>query len=496
MDPETNNEDDGLELLQRARLLVQAATNLPDFSTLFSKRTDANANASNDTRHRSKPPKRSKKAISPPTNQQPERYDNKSMKDFCSEATVENLGRIKQLIICRDEQPTKRPVVKRKPKPKSPVKEPDKVESEEKKAVDALARKYAQERAAARVAAKLREKMEEARQEEQTKAECVQEFYETLEEKELRLKQDRKRAKERAKALREKLNHKPMEEPQPQRPEHNPDQIEKFQRETKERLKRAKDQKKLAEMQKQEQMMKEQEEKQAHQAEDEAAAEEARRRAEQLRRETKRRLKAMQAHKEEMERKEMELRQQGLEKYKHYKDEMERVAKGLPVSVAKPKANSVTKPSEPSPVEEDEALSHGDNDAIPDAADDVLIEPQDEENNNKMDLTTEPEEQHEVELTGHSIELPPLLPLVDTKTKKLLKKPQKKAVWQRPPVPIPTTEYIVHRSKLMPPSVAKNDSYADRMKSRSAPSSLGSQAERLASATRERAKQMDKSFSK
>jgi hypothetical protein len=34
-----DDDDDGLALLQRARLLVQAASNLPDFSTLFSKKT-------------------------------------------------------------------------------------------------------------------------------------------------------------------------------------------------------------------------------------------------------------------------------------------------------------------------------------------------------------------------------------------------------------------------------------------------------------------------
>ncbi|KAF0689490.1 Aste57867_19047 [Aphanomyces stellatus] len=495
---EANNDDEGLELLQRARLLVQAATNLPDFSTLFSKPfiAEPESEPKSPSQLQPVPPKGRTK----PKASKAGRSDNQHGNDGdAAESSKPTSPALKHEV-------AKSPV-KEKPKKKKkpPVEVVDEIDHAEKQAAEALARKYAQERAAARVAAKLREKAEEVEKEEQSKAECVQEFYESLEEKERRLKEDRKKAKERLKALREKQKHDDAsstdEKPEKDVPvKSNPGQIEKFQQQTKERLLRAKEQKRQAELLKQEQLKRDEDEKLKHKEAEADAAEESKRRAEKLRKETTRRLKAMQAHKDDVERKEVERRQQGLEKYKHHKEEMERVAKGVPPSVPKPKSKPAADAVAEGP---DDALSNDESQADiaqskevvvvePLSTREVEVEPEDEitpEDHDDVDSSPSP--------TSEKVDLPPILPPVELKAKK---PPQKKALWKRPPVPIPTTEDIVHRSKLMPPVAnvppPRNDSYAERMKSRSAPSSLNSQAERLASATRERAKEMDKSKSK
>ncbi|RHY73278.1 hypothetical protein DYB38_000762 [Aphanomyces astaci] len=280
-DTHDNADDEGVELLQRARLLVQAASNLPDFSTLFSKRNppeEYNGEASSGLpvdssypHHESgaKPPvvvaapKKSKKKKPPVTDSN----NNQHHHTFTSNAdeATSKTAQHKQASLSSsqpehpqhsgftskpdggDDAATTMGKQQRKAKKKAPTKPcPEvvaEVDSAEKLAAQALARKYAQERAAARVASKLREKLAEKDREEQSHVACVHEFYETLDDKEQRLKGDRIRAKERlVKAKHAKELEKQMATNQPggnNTPHAAPlsaDQLEKFQRQTKERL--------------------------------------------------------------------------------------------------------------------------------------------------------------------------------------------------------------------------------------------------------------------
>ncbi|ETV72706.1 hypothetical protein, variant 1 [Aphanomyces astaci] len=558
-DTHDNADDEGVELLQRARLLVQAASNLPDFSTLFSKRNppeEDNGEASSGLpvdssypHHESgaKPPvvvaapKKSKKKKPPVTDSNNDQHHH-TFTSNADEATAKT-AQHKQASSSSsqpehpqhsaftskpdggDDAATTLGKQQRKAKKKAPTKPcPEvvaEVDSSEKLAAQALARKYAQERAAARVASKLREKLAEKDREEQSHVACVHEFYETLDDKEQRLKGDRIRAKERlvkakhAKELEKQMaTNLPGGNNTPHAAPLSADQLEKFQRQTKERLVKAKEAKRQAELLQLAKLKQEEEDKARHLADEAAAADDTKRRADQVRRETKRRLKAMQAHKEDIERKELELRQQGLDKYKHHKDEMERVAKGGGGGGL----SSVSKPGKSKqPLDDDRKVLSIDKDEV-----EATVPLHDEggrvphhssrtsDNNDTIADSNEPDrlEGHEnsVDVSEQSQELPPLVaPSAETATAAPLKKigGPKKALWKRrPPVPIPTADEIVHRSKQanMPPVThnpggapphPRHDSYADRMKSRSAPSSLSSQAERLASATRERAKQMD-----
>ncbi|RHY54671.1 hypothetical protein DYB34_010939 [Aphanomyces astaci] len=233
-DTHDNADDEGVELLQRARLLVQAASNLPDFSTLFSKRNppeEYNGEASSGLpvdssypHHESgaKPPvvvaapKKSKKK--PPVTDSNNNQHHHTYTSNADEATSKT-AQHKQASLSSsqpehpqhssftskpdggDDAATTMGKKQRKAKKKAPTKPcPEvvaEVDSAEKLAAQALARKYAQERAAARVASKLREKLAEKDREEQSHVACVHEFYETLDDKEQRLKGDRIRAKER-----------------------------------------------------------------------------------------------------------------------------------------------------------------------------------------------------------------------------------------------------------------------------------------------------------
>ncbi|OQR96758.1 hypothetical protein ACHHYP_13645 [Achlya hypogyna] len=493
------DDDEGLELLQRARLLVQAATNLPDFSTLFSKTptppiTEEEATPE-PTKSKGKKPKASNQ-------NEPRKQDEKKVikpspeaSTMCAASHFSKSPRSRRPKASpkpkRSPEPAKfkRSPKPAKPKPKKEVPEEPPVEDDaEKKAAQALARKYAQDRAAARVAAKQREKLREAEKQQQTETECVQEFYETLEEREARLREDRRKAKERARLRRQTTEAKDPEEKEPAKAAHPQVDLEKFQQQTKERLMRAKELRRREEALKQQALAKEQEEKARHEQEDEEAREEMRQRAEQLRKQTRRRLKAMEKHKTELEQKEQELRQQGLERYKHHKDEMERVAKGIG---AKPKeaAPPIDKLPALSPAAVKDATDDAD-DEVAGPAEDLSVEaPSPEKLVAPVEVVVEePEREHDEEELVSSSVLPPLVE--DTKVDRPVK--VKKALWKRPPVPMPSVDAIAGRVKLPAPVPPPRDSsYADRMKSRSAPSSLGScdtQAQRLASATRERAK--------
>ncbi|RHY94214.1 hypothetical protein DYB37_004871 [Aphanomyces astaci] len=274
-DTHDNADDEGVELLQRARLLVQAASNLPDFSTLFSKRNtpeedngEASSGQSVDSSYPHQSGAKSPVVVAAPKKSKKKKplvtdsNNNQHHHTFTSnadEATVKT-AQHKQASSSssQPEQPqhssfTSKPdggddaattmgKQQRKAKKKAPTKPcPEivaEVNSAEKLAAQALARKYAQERAAARVASKLREKLAEKDREEQSQVACVHEFYETLDDKEQRLKGDRIRAKERlvkAKHAKE-LEKQPGGDKTPHAAPLSADQLENFQRQTKERL--------------------------------------------------------------------------------------------------------------------------------------------------------------------------------------------------------------------------------------------------------------------
>ncbi|KDO30901.1 hypothetical protein SPRG_04804 [Saprolegnia parasitica CBS 223.65] len=533
-DAAPENDDDGLELLQRARLLVQAATNLPDFSTLFSKIPPPPILEDDDEEMAMEPPKTTKvKPKKAAASNQDEvkyvlhssrlvgrtcvsRHDKKktakkpkepqretpSHPQYAPSEYIHDLNATVRSVKPVKSSPRSPKTVKPpKPKVKKEVPEAPIVDDADQKAAQELARKYAQERAAARVAAKQREKLKEAEKQQQTEADCVSEFYETLDEREKRLKEDRRKAKERARHRRQQVQHEEPVEAKPEKEIHHPD-LDKFQQQTKERLLRAKEQRRREEELKAQQAAKELEEKLRHQQEDEEAQDELKRRADQLRKETRRRLKAMEKHKSELERKEMELRQQGLERYKHHKGEMERVAKGI--MSHKPKDESTSENAPPMEAEP--------TDPVVEQVDSPTRAPPVEE---QVKLQTAPDECHGEDdddgaLGGATpdVHLPAIVlpPLVDDarvlpQEKPVPKPKQKAAPWKRPPVPMPSADAVASRAKLpsalpggppLPPP--RDTSYSDRLKSRSAPASLGSSdgpGQRLVSATRDRANQMD-----
>ncbi|RHY32350.1 hypothetical protein DYB32_002686 [Aphanomyces invadans] len=279
----------------------------------------------------------------------------------------------------------------------------------------------------------------------QSQAACVHEFYETLEEKEHRLKIDRSRAKDRivkAKQAKEELDAKHADGAEPAHA--GPEQLEKFQKQTKERLLKAKEAKRQAELLRQAQERQQEEMKAKHLADEAASADDAKRRADQVRRETKRRLKAIQAHKDKLERydgrlapsghsnkhrMELELRQQGLDKYKHHKDEMEWVAKGgapfASPSVSKHARSALFMGSSTGELEEEIARKGVENTIVIVAADD----------------------NDGVGRQG-KVDLPPLVvQFAEPAADPLKRVVKKKALWKRPPVPIPTVDEIAHRSK-------------------------------------------------
>ncbi|ETW03839.1 hypothetical protein H310_05195 [Aphanomyces invadans] len=548
MSCDNNDDDEGLELLQRARLLVQAATNLPDFSTLF-KKQPASPHDDNPSAAATALPSKTTQAPSTTIDNMPIHTHNTygaestplgadlvmrtrrglapKRPPFKPSATQQNQEESTPHEPCKQAtqaSPSNAsgPKKAKKAKPKTDASnDGSDVDDADRRAAQALAQKYAQERAAARVAAKLREQMAAAEKEAQSQAACVHEFYETLEEKEHRLKIDRSRAKDRivkAKQAKEELDAKHADGAEPAHA--GPEQLEKFQKQTKERLLKAKEAKRQAELLRQAQERQQEEMKAKHLADEAASADDAKRRADQVRRETKRRLKAIQAHKDKLERMELELRQQGLDKYKHHKDEMEWVAKGG-APFASPSVSKHASKTNQSPAAlvhtPDSSVNTGDSPAHVDDAPATLRRPS--ENDTTIELS-HGELEEEIARKGventivivaaddndgvgrqGKVDLPPLVvQFAEPAADPLKRVVKKKALWKRPPVPIPTVDEIAHRSKHAMPAVApaipsRHVSYTDRMKSRSAPSSLNSQAERLVSATRERAKQMDKASS-